>query len=177
MAQTENKDVIPANTMSHNKTEIIAEPGKQELFIHREFDAPIDLIFRAFSDPDILTKFFAPKGVNMQFLLSEYEEGKAYRYRHTDASGKILCTFKGVVHEMTAPHRIAITSEFEELPEPGHVVLEIYEFVSIRGNKTKLTIQDVCRSVEDRDAMINSGMESGLVSIFNNLDELLIAGL
>lgn len=155
------------------KTEIIAEPGKQEFFIHREFDAPIDLVFKAFSHPDILVKFFAPKGTKMKFLLKEYEEGKAYRYRHTDVDGNILCTFKGVIHEMTAPHRIVITSEFEELPEWGHVVLEIYEFTSIAGNKTKLTIQDVCRSVEARDAMINSGMEGGLISIFNNLDELI----
>ncbi len=159
------------------KTEIIAEPGKQELFIHRVFDSPIDLVFKAFSDTDILVKFFAPKGINMQFLLNEYEEGKAYRYRHTDAKGNVLCTFKGVVHEMTTPQRIVITSEMEELPEAGHAVLEIYEFETLGEDKTKLIIQDVCRSVEDRDAMIKSGMEGGLVSIFNNLDELLIAGL
>ena len=159
------------------KTEIIAEPGKQELFIHRVFDAPRELVYKAFSDPDVLLEFFAPKGIKMQFVLKEYEEGKAYCYRHTDADGNVLCTFKGVVHEMTAPQRIIVTSELEELPEWGHVVLEIYEFTSLDGNKTKLTIQDVCRSVENRDAMIKSGMEGGLVSIFNNLDELLKAGL
>lgn len=159
------------------KTEIIAEPGKQELFIHREFDAPIELVYKAFSDPNILLKFFAPQGINMQFLLKEYEEGKAYRYRHTDAEGNTLCTFKGVVHEMNAPNRIVITSELEELPILGRAILEIYEFTALREDRTKLIVQDVCRSVEDRDLMIKSGMEEGLVSIFKNLDELLKTGM
>lgn len=157
-----------------NKTQIIAEAGKQELFIHRVFDAPIEKVYRAFATQEVLVKFFAPKGVNMAFLEPDYQEGCAYRYRHTDAKGNILCTFKGVVHEMTAPSRIVITSEFEELPEGGHVVLEIYDFTLTEDGKTKLVIQDICRSVEDRDAMIQSGMEGGLVSIFNNLDKLLL---
>ena len=155
------------------ETKIIAEEGKQELFIERVFDAPIEKVFEAFSKPEILIKFFAPKGIHMTFLEPSYEEGKSYRYRHTDPSGNILCTFRGVVHEMTAPERIVITSQFEELPEPGHVVLEIYDFKPLEDGTTLLIIQDVCRSVADRDAMIQSGMESGLVSIMNNLDELL----
>jgi uncharacterized protein YndB with AHSA1/START domain len=156
-----------------NKTKIIAEAGKQELFIHRIFDAPVEKVYQAFSAPEILVKFFAPKGIDMVFLEPNYHQGGFYRYRHTDAKGNIMCTFKGVVHEMTAPQRIVITSEFEELPEPGHVVLEIYDFTPLPDNKTKLVIQDICRSVEDRDAMIQSGMEGGLVSIFNNLDDFL----
>lgn len=155
------------------KTKIIAKPGKQELFIHREFDAPRELVYKAFSDPEILLQFFAPTGINMAFLKKEYEEGKAYRWRHTDKEGNILCTFKGMVHEMSPPQRIVITSEMEELPEAGHAMLEIYEFEAIGNHKTKLIIQDVCRSVEDRDAMIKSGMESGVVNIFDNLDKLL----
>jgi uncharacterized protein YndB with AHSA1/START domain len=113
----------------------------------------------------------------MEFFSADYQQGSFYRYRHTNAHGKILCTFKGVVHEMTAPCRIIITSEREEVPQPGHVVLEIYEFSILDMNQTKLTIQDVCRSIEDRDAMIKSGMEAGLLSIFDNLDELLKSGL
>ena len=155
------------------ETTIIAEPDKQELFIFREFDAPVEQVYRAFADPDILTRFFAPQGIEMKFLDTDYREGQAYRYRHVDAHGNILCTFRGVVHEMTAPHRIVITSEFEELPEPGHVILEVYEFSQVDDHRTKLTIQDICRSVADRDTLIKSGMEGGLLSIFRNLDELL----
>ena len=158
------------------RTEITAEPDKQELFIHREFKAPVDTVFKAFSDPNILVKFFAPKGTKMVFLSKGYKEGRAYRYRHTDSDGNILCTFKGAVHEITIPHRIVITSEMEELPESGHSMMEIYEFAELEGKRTKLTIQNVCRSVEDRDDMIKSGMEGGVVGIFQNLDELLAEG-
>lgn len=164
---------LPNCIKMDNQTQIIARPGAQELFVIREFDAPRNLVFRAFSEPDLLIRFFAPKGVNMTFLEDDYREGKSYRYRHTDDQGNVLCTFRGMIHEMTSPQRIVLTSEFEELPERGHVVLEIYEFEDLPNGRTKVTIQDVCRSVTDRDAMIQSGMEGGLVSIFNNLDDLL----
>lgn len=158
---------------SKNKTQIVAEKGKQELFIYREFDAPRELVFRAFSQPEILVQFFAPKGVNMHFDTHDYCEGGQYRYTHTNAQGKVLCVFSGVIHELTAPERIVQTSEFEGLPERGHVVLEVMLFEALPEDRTKLTIHDVCRSVADRDAMIESGMEGGVVSIFENLDDLL----
>ncbi|MEQ6120967.1 SRPBCC domain-containing protein [Reichenbachiella sp. MALMAid0571] len=156
------------------KTEIIAESGKQELFIHRVFDAPRELVYKAFSDPDILLKFFAPKGILMKFDHHDYRTGGSYRYTHYDAEGVVLCIFNGVIHEMASPERIVLTSELEDQSILGRVVLEIYEFTELNGNRTKLTIQTVCRSVEDRDLMANSGMDSGVISIFNNLDELLL---
>lgn len=158
-----------------NETIIIAEEGKQELFIKRLFNASVEKVYEAFSRPEILVRFFAPKGIHMQFLDTEYKAGQFYRYRHTDGSGKILCTFSGVVHEMTYPERIIITSEFEEIPEKGQAVLEIYEFEAQEDGTTLLTIQDVCRSVAVRDAMINSGMGAGVIAIFNRLDEILAA--
>lgn len=158
------------------ETRIVAEPGKQELFVYREFDGPKELVFRAFSDPRFLVQFFAPKGTNMTFLSAEYAEGAVYRYRHTDGDGNTLCTFRGVIHEMTAPERIILTSELEELPERGHAVLEIYEFKDLGNERTLVTIQDVCRSSSDRDAMIATGMEGGIVSIFNRLDEWIAEG-
>lgn len=160
-------------TTTKNPTQVVAEKGRQELFIYREFNAPRDLVFKAFSEPELLLQFFAPEGVTMQFLKADYREGGAYSYRHTGADGKVLCTFTGVIHEMTAPERIVLTSEFEELPERGHVVLEAMLFEELPGNRTRLTIHDVCRSVADRDAMVESGMEYGLVQIFDNLERML----
>jgi uncharacterized protein YndB with AHSA1/START domain len=159
------------------KTKIIAEPGKQELFIHRVFDAPVDLVFKAFSDPDILIKFFAPKGIKMEFLQEGYKEGSPYRYRHINSEGKIFCTFKGVNHEMKAPERIVLTTEAEDIPYFAHAMLDIYEFEEIEKDKTRLIIQEIYRSVKVRDEVIESGMEGGVISIFNNLDELLAKDL
>lgn len=156
-----------------NNTQIIAEEGKQELFIIREFDAPRDLVFKAFSDPEILVQFFGPFGHTMHFNYHDLRTNGRYSWYNKDASGNIVCTFAGVIHEMTAPERIIQTTEFMDLPERGHVVIEAMKFEELVNNRTKLVIHDVCFSVADRDAMIQSGMEAGITEIFNQLDELI----
>ena len=156
-----------------NNIKIIAEEGKQELFIIREFDAPRELVYKAFSSPDILVTFFAPENATMKFETPDYTSGRPYRYSHFDKNGNLLCSFKGVVHEMAVPERIVQTSELDGSPEGGHAVLETIQFESLANNRTKLTIHDVCRFVADRNAMIASGMEYGLREIFDNLDVLL----
>ncbi|RYU94248.1 SRPBCC domain-containing protein [Emticicia agri] len=159
--------------ITHNNTQVIAEPGKQELFIIREFKAPREKVFKAFTDPDILIKFFAPFGNTMHFNHHDYKSGGSYSWYNKNAEGKIVCTFAGTIHELTAPERVIQTSEFMEMPERGHAVMEAMFFEELENGRTKLTIHDVCFSVADRDAMINSGMEHGLVDIFNQLDALL----
>ncbi len=158
---------------SNIKTKIIAEAGKQELFIIREFDLKREKVFEAFSTPEILEKFYAPFGNKMVFNHHNYKTGGSYSWCNKDRQGNILCTFNGAIHEIEAPVRIIHTSEFMELPERGHVVMEAMLFEELPDNRTKLTIHDVCFSVEDRDAMINSGMEKGLIEIFKQLDKLL----
>ncbi len=160
-----------------NQTRIIAKKGKQELFIIREFDAPRHSVFGAFSTPELLMKFFAPFGNIMHFNFHNYQSGGSYSWYQTDASGKTLCTFNGVIHELKAPERIIYTSEFMEIPERGHVVMEAMLFEELPNNRTKLTIHDVCFTIEDRDAMIKSGMETGLSEVFKQLDTLIKSGL
>jgi uncharacterized protein YndB with AHSA1/START domain len=162
---------------TNNKTQVIAEKGKQEVFIIREFDAPRELVFKAFSTPEIMVQFYAPFEFKMEFNYADYKNGGSYSWSHSDGKGKMLCTFKGVIHEIVSPERIIQTAEMEGLPEGGHVVLEACTFETLANNRTRLTIQDVCRSVADRDEMVRSGFESGLVVIFEQLDELLKAGL
>ena len=156
-----------------NKTQVIAEVGKQELFIIREFDAPRVLVFEAFSTPELLLKFYAPFGAIMKFDCADFKNGGSYSWSHSDGKGKIFCTFKGVIHEIVSPERIIQTVEMDGLPEAGHVMLEIFSFEEIANNRTKLIIQDVFRSIADRDEMVKSGFESGVVEIFNQLDDLL----
>ncbi len=158
--------------MSH-KTIITAEPNKQELFITREFEASRALIFKAFSTPQILLQFYAPFGIKMKFNYVDFKSMGAYSWTHFDDTGKIFCTFKGVIHEIVPPERIVQTVEMEGLPEGGQVLLEIFDFEEIATNKTKLIIQDIFRSAGDRDAMVESGFESGVVAIFEQLDNLL----
>lgn len=160
---------------SKKETKITAEPGRQEFFITREFDAPRDLVFKAFTDPELLKRWYGCRDFTMKFDKYVPGEGGSYRYIHTDPAGNDYA-FHGVIHEVTAPERIIQTFEFEGLPERGHVVMETIMFEPLPGGRTKLTGQSVFRSVADRDGMLKSGVERGANESHERLDELLAAG-
>ena len=158
-----------------NQTEIKAEPGKQELFITREFEAPRELVFRAFTDPELIVRWLGPRELKMRIDQFDCRSGGAYRYIHTDAAGNDY-GFHAVIDDVTAPERIIQTFEFEGLPESGHVTLETTRFEALPGNRTKVTVQSVFQSVTDRDGMLQSGMERGVNDSHWRLDELFEAG-
>lgn len=159
--------------MTHNnETKISAESGKQEIVITREFDAPRELVFKAFTDPELYVQWLGPRGFTMQLELFEPESGGRWRYTHKDKDGNEY-SFHGVYHEVTAPERIISTFEFEGLPEKGHVVLETARFEELPGNRTRLMSQAVFQSVADRDGDLQSGMEEGVNDSYDRLDELL----
>lgn len=144
--------------------------------IIREFEAPREMVFKAFSDPEIFVQFWGPDKISTKLDYYNFKSGGSYRYMNYDEAGNEICAFSGVIHEVTAPERVIQTAEFENLPERGHVVLEAMLFESLPGKRTKLTIHDVCMSVADRDAMVASGMDTGLNEGFNRLDKLLTKG-
>jgi len=158
-----------------NQTEIKAEPGKQELFITREFEAPRELVFRAFTDPELIVRWLGPRELKMRIDQFDCRSGGAYRYIHTDPAGNDY-GFHGVIHDVTAPERIIQTFEFEGLPESGHVTLETTRFEALPDNRTKVTVQSVFQSAADRDGMLQSGMERGVNDSHSRLDELFEAG-
>jgi uncharacterized protein YndB with AHSA1/START domain len=151
---------------------ITAEAGKQDCYIVREFDAPRELVYQAFADPEILVQFLGPDRMTMKIDYYDFRSGGSYRYVHSDQNGNGY-GFHGVIHEATAPERVIQTFEFEGLPERGHVTLDTMLLEALPGDRTKLTIHSVCRSGSDRDAMIMSGMEKGLEQGFARLDTLL----
>ena len=155
-----------------NKTTITAEPGKQELFITREFDASRELVFKAHTDPELYVKWVGPRELTMSLETFEPRAGGSYRYTHKDRDGNEYA-FHGVNHEVLAPERIISTFEFEGLPEKGHVVLETARFEALPGGRTGLTVQSVFQSVADRDGMIQAGMERGVNEGYERLDALL----
>jgi uncharacterized protein YndB with AHSA1/START domain len=157
---------------SKNKTTITAEPGKQELFIIREFDAPREMVFQAHTDPDIYVRWLGPRDLNTTLETFEPVSGGRWRFIQKDKDGNEF-GFHGVNHDVTAPERIIGTFEFEGLPEAGHVILETTKFEALTGGRTRVTTHSVYQSVQDRDGMIASGMESGVVDGFERLDEIL----
>jgi uncharacterized protein YndB with AHSA1/START domain len=156
---------------SKNKTSIIAEPGKQEIFITREFDAPRALVYKAHIDPNLYVQWLGPHGYEM--ILEEFEpvSGGKYRYINKDNEGNQYA-FRGTFHTMTEELMIQ-TFEFEGMPEPGHVVLDTMRLEELPNNRTKVTIHSVFQSVADRDGMVQSGMESGINDGYEKLDDLL----
>jgi uncharacterized protein YndB with AHSA1/START domain len=157
-----------------NKTIVTVEPGTQELFIVREFDAPRELVFKAHTDPELYARWLGPRGYTMTIDVFEPYSGGTWRYIHADQDGNEYA-FHGVYHEVAAPERLIGTFEFEGLPEKGHVEFDTARFEELPGGRTKLTIQAVYQSVEDRDGMVASGMEKGVTDGYQQLDELLEA--
>jgi uncharacterized protein YndB with AHSA1/START domain len=152
-----------------DKTQIIAEPGVPRITITREFDAPRELLFRAYTEPELLTQWLGPRALSMTVERLEARDGGRWRYIHRDADGNEY-GFHGVYHGTPSPDGIVQTFEFEGAP--GHVSLETISFED-RGGKTLLRQSAVFQSIEDRDAMLQSGMESGVNEGFERLDELL----
>ena len=155
-----------------NKTKLVAEPGKQDFFVEREFDAPRDLVFRAFNEPDLLIQWVGPDGMKMEIDKFDNRTGGSYRFLHLDQQGNKY-GFNGVIHEVAPPERVIRTFEFEGLPERGHVSLETALFEVLPNNRTRLRIQSVFKSVEDRDGLIASGMEGGMNEGYVKLEKLL----
>src|ERR1700743_3201431 len=98
-----------------NQTKIVAEKGEQQLFIHREFEAPRELVFKAFSDPQLITQWLSPCDLTMRIDYFDSRTGGSYRFIHTNPQGMEFA-FNGAIHESLAPERIIRTFEFEGLP-------------------------------------------------------------
>lgn len=160
---------------SKNKVTVKAEPGKQELFITREFDAPRALVYKAHIDPKLYVQWLGPHGYEMILETFEPVSGGKYRYIHKDKDGNEY-GFHGTFHEVSEELMIQ-TFEFEGMPERGHVALDTMRLEELPGGCTRITIHSVYQSVEDRDGMVQSGMETGIREGYERLDEILAKGL
>jgi uncharacterized protein YndB with AHSA1/START domain len=164
--------VVKSSLSKKNRTKITAEPGKQELFITREFNAPRELVFKAYIDPKLYVQWLGPRDLTMKIDIFEPKSGGSWRYIQKDKDGNEYA-FHGINHEVLTPLRIISTFEFEGLPETGHIVLEVATFEELPKKRTKVTSQLVHLSISDRDGNLQSGMEKGINESYERLDELL----
>jgi uncharacterized protein YndB with AHSA1/START domain len=151
-----------------SKINLIAEPGKQEIIITRVFNAPRELVFKTFTDPASIPNWWGPGYLTTTVDRMEVKFGGVWRYLQQEPDGSKY-GFKGVYHDIVAPERLVYTFEFEGMP--GHVMLETVTFEEQEG-KTLLKEIAVFQSVEDRDGMLQSGMESGATESMDRLAEL-----
>lgn len=154
--------------MNNKKAIITAEEGKQEIFIQREFDAPRELVFDVCSNPKYIPEWWGGTKVDIM----EPRTNGHWRFVYSDPGGKEV-GFHGVYHEVLKPSRIIETFEWEGLPETGHVILETTRFEELPGGRTKIIIQQVFQSVNDRNGMLQSGMEEGMNASHARIDALL----
>jgi uncharacterized protein YndB with AHSA1/START domain len=148
---------------------ITAEPGVPYIDMTREFDAPRDVVFRAHTDPALLVQWLGPRRLTMIVDEFDVRDGGKWRYIHREADGSEY-GFHGVFHGTPSPDRIVQTFEYEGAP--GHVSLDSLTLEEDDG-RTLLRAHSVFQSVEARDAMITSGMESGVQDGYQRLDELI----
>lgn len=158
--------------MAKRSVKITAEPGKQEMIIEREVDAPRELVFKAFTDKELYAQWIGPRGLTTEIETFEPRTGGSYRYVQKDKEGNTY-GFHGVYHEVSAPERIIDTFEFEGLPETGHAIMDVMNFEELPGGRTRLVGKSVFLTAEDRDGMMQSGMEEGMEDSYSRLDELL----
>lgn len=151
------------------KTQIDAPAGVPFIDMSREFDAPRDLVFRAYSDPELLVQWLGPRKYKMTVESWDVRDGGRWRYVNSDDEGNAW-GFHGVFHGDQTPDGMLQTFEFEGWP--GDVSLESLVFEETDG-KTVVRNHAVYQTVQARDAMIESGMESGVNEGFDRLDELI----
>jgi uncharacterized protein YndB with AHSA1/START domain len=165
--------LLIANRLKVNpKMKVIATPDTQELFIIREFDAPQDVVFNAHIDQDLYIQWLGPTDLTTTPKTFEPKNGGKWRYVSKDNNGNKY-SFHGFYHEVSAPDLIVSTFEYDRFPEAGHVFLKKIKFDALPKRRTKLTYQVISFSVEDRDFMLQSGMEKDFEESYERLEALL----
>ncbi|MFI5954658.1 SRPBCC family protein [Cryptosporangium sp. NPDC051539] len=150
-------------------TVITAEPGTAQVVITREFDAPRDLVFRCYTDPDLIARWMGPRELTTKITEYDVRDGGRWSYVSADADGNEY-GFRGVFHGTPTPDLTIQTFEFLGLP--GHVALEALTMTEENGRTLVRTLSSF-QSVEDRDGMVESGMEVGVRDSDARMEELL----
>ena len=152
-----------------NETTITAQPGTPFIEVVREFEAPRERVFRAWTDPALVPQWLGPRRLTMKLLAYDASPGGSYRYIHSDDRGEY--GFRGVFHNVVRDELIIQTFEYDGAP--NQVSLDTTTFEDLGGGRTRVHGHSVYLSVEHRDAMITSGMEQGLRESMQRLDEVL----
>ncbi len=148
------------------KTRITALDGKQELTITRDFDLPVELLFKAYTEPDLVEQWMGNKVLKL-----ENENHGGYRFETCDAQGNVLFRANGVIHEFVPDQKITRTFEMENTPFP--VQLEFLEFEALTHDTSKLTMHVIYKSGDDRDQILQLPFAKGINMAHNRLQKIL----
>jgi uncharacterized protein YndB with AHSA1/START domain len=146
------------------KTRIDAEDGKQELVITREFDLPLELLFKAYEEPEIVEQWMGTKVLKL-----ENKKHGSWQFETTDPKGN-KHGFNGTIHEFVPNRKITRTFEMENTP--FDVQLEFFEFEKLTDDTSKLVMHIVYRSVALRDQMLKLPFAQGINMAHNRLQDI-----
>ncbi len=146
------------------KTKVNAEDGKQDLLITREFELPLELLFKAYIEPEIIEQWMETKVLKL-----ENQKYGGYLFETTDPKGNKY-RFNGTIHDFVINQKITRTFEFENMP--FGVQLEFLEFEKLTDNTSKLTIHIIYQSVAHRDQNLKLPFAYGLNMAHNRLQEI-----
>jgi uncharacterized protein YndB with AHSA1/START domain len=144
-------------------------PSDREIGMTRVFDAPRELVYQAYTNPNHVPHWWGPRRMTTTVDTMDVRPGGAWRIVQRDPEGNEY-GFCGEYREVVPPERLVYTFEFEGMP--GHILMETVTFEEQDG-KTTVTSTALFDSVEDRDGMLESGMESGAIESWDHLQELL----
>jgi uncharacterized protein YndB with AHSA1/START domain len=147
------------------KTKINAEDGKQELMITREFDLSLELLFKAYAEPELVEQWMGTKVLKL-----ENKKHGSYQFETKDDKGNTVFQANGAIHEFS-PNR-KITRTFEMDNTPFGVQLEFYEFEKLTDGTSKLNMHVIYESVAQRDQVLKLPFAQGINWAHNRLQEI-----
>ena len=157
-------------TVTHHDTEIEVPTDLPHVILRREFDAPVEKVFRAFVEPDLYAQWIGPRRLQTQMHHFDCVTGGSYRFSQAGEDG-MAHEFYGSFHEVRPNERIVQTFTFEGFPDG--VALETMTFTDLGGGRTKIVGTSTFESLEARDGAMASGMDVGVNEGYEQLDELM----
>jgi uncharacterized protein YndB with AHSA1/START domain len=148
----------------------LSTPSEREIASERIFDAPRERVFAAYTDPELIARWWGPRGTSTSVEQMDVRPGGVWRFVISNDSDGEQSAFKGVYREVTPPERIVQSFEWEGMP--GHVVIETASFEAL-GERTRVRGVSLFHTAAERDGMLASGMEKGLSDSHDRLVELL----
>lgn len=147
------------------KTKIHAANGQQDLVITREFDLPLELLFKAYEDAEIVAQWMGTKVLKL-----ENKKHGSWQFETSDPHGNVVFNANGTIHEFVPNQKITRTFEMEN--SPFDVQLEFLEFEALTETTSKLTIHSIYRSATLRDQMLQLPFAKGINMAHNRLQEV-----
>jgi uncharacterized protein YndB with AHSA1/START domain len=150
----------------------VTKPSEREIRVERVFDAPRERVFAAYTDPELIPQWWGPFETTTIVEELDPRPGGRWRFRSRGSDGSEI-EFRGIFRELVEPERIAMTFEWDGMP--GYVSVDTATFEDLGDGRTRIVSTTIFHTQEERDGMIESGMEKGLNESYARLDQLLAA--